>query len=526
MIFIPKKLNNESADNYIPCLFYRNPKSPNYLIFFHGNSEHIFQIEYFGLDFRSILEMNVILVEYPGYSIYIDNEPSPEKIYKDSLIIYDWINKTLKVSDNQIFVCGRSLGTSPAIYLASKRNPKSLFLISAFTSIKEIAEDKNLSMFVEKIFESIKLIKDVKCFILLIHGKIDDLISLKHSENLEKEVKNYNKNVELEIRPNMSHNDFDLKEDILNPIQNFLNKNKLKSSDIAVNNSIEETQINELFKIPKSICKLIDLKISNNSNSSNDGRILENYSKISINDENESLIVLDNEIIKNEKKIISPSLFTINSSSNSSISSAFPVKNLIAKLNSKSIITCVLGLSSMNFLSSQVNKMCHASLLLLDVESQDLEVGNQKIIPGILIEYGRYLPNMSSNEEKYTQKGLVKYHYGKEGGLRYYVKDYFEFKNKFCDKGYVILIINANKQKTFSRFIDECAPVKDKKWLNSNYSLFKQDCQTFCADAIDILKPIYNPLLIHLGPFSHEQKINACEKIIPDSILNILKKNK
>lgn len=34
LIFIPKKPNNESADNYIPCLFYRKQNSPNFLIFF------------------------------------------------------------------------------------------------------------------------------------------------------------------------------------------------------------------------------------------------------------------------------------------------------------------------------------------------------------------------------------------------------------------------------------------------------------------------------------------------------------
>ena len=42
LIFIEKNSGIQSADNYIPCLFYRNPKSSNYLIYFHGNSEHIF----------------------------------------------------------------------------------------------------------------------------------------------------------------------------------------------------------------------------------------------------------------------------------------------------------------------------------------------------------------------------------------------------------------------------------------------------------------------------------------------------
>lgn len=70
LIFISKKKNIESFDNFIPCSFYRKSNNPNLLIYFHGNSEHIFEVECYGLDFVSYLEMNVLLVEYPRYSIY------------------------------------------------------------------------------------------------------------------------------------------------------------------------------------------------------------------------------------------------------------------------------------------------------------------------------------------------------------------------------------------------------------------------------------------------------------------------
>ena len=95
LIFIEKNNKSKSADNYIPCLFYRKTTSSNFLIYFHGNSEHIFQIEYYGLDFRSFLEMNVIMVEYPGYSLYMDNNPGPNTFLSDSLIVYDWKKKLL-----------------------------------------------------------------------------------------------------------------------------------------------------------------------------------------------------------------------------------------------------------------------------------------------------------------------------------------------------------------------------------------------------------------------------------------------
>ena len=67
LIFIKKKEDPHTDNDYIPCLFYRKKESKNFLIYFHGNSENIFQIENYGLDFRSYLKMNILLVEYPGY---------------------------------------------------------------------------------------------------------------------------------------------------------------------------------------------------------------------------------------------------------------------------------------------------------------------------------------------------------------------------------------------------------------------------------------------------------------------------
>ena len=256
LIFIEKKNINQSDDNYIPCLFFRNPKSSDYLIFFHGNSEHIFQIEHYGLDFRSYLDMNVIMVEYPGYSIYPYENPDSNIIFQNSLIVYDWIKNKFKISDEQIFVCGRSLGTSTAIYLSSQRKPKALFLISAFTSIKNVGKDFKLSYFVEGIFNSYRYITNISCPILFIHGKKDPLINYHHSIELYNEIKKINNFVEIIFHENMTHNDFIVKDDIINPINDFINKHNLKSNKSNIDFSEEE--LNELYKIPLSISKLIE----------------------------------------------------------------------------------------------------------------------------------------------------------------------------------------------------------------------------------------------------------------------------
>ena len=297
LIFIKKNTETHSAGDYIPCLFYRNKESHNFLIYFHGNSENVFQIEYIGLDFRSYLEMNVILVEYPGYFLKTNNNNSdPNIIFSDSLLVYDWIKSTFQVSDNQIFVCGRSLGTSPSIYLSSHRNPKALFLISAFTSIKKVGEDKFLSIFLEKIFKSIDYIANVKCPILLIHGEKDKLISYKHSEQLWQKAKERNNNVKCFLIPNMDHNNFNLKEDIIDNIIEFCSSKKL----LTHKNITNDKYINEnkdIHIIPLEIKKLIEVYVFDINELEIEKKFKKNNASILMNFNNDKIILLNGSII-------------------------------------------------------------------------------------------------------------------------------------------------------------------------------------------------------------------------------------
>ena len=257
IIYIEKEGNNSSPENYIPCMLYRNYKSKNIMICFHGNSEDIFSTEKYGLDFRSYLNMNVLFVEYPGYSLYMDKDPESEKIFSDSLIVYEWVKSKLNFSEAQIFILGRSLGTSPAIYLTSQKNPKALFLVSAFTSMKDIGESKGVSSFLEEIFNSIKYIGKVKCKVLLIHGEKDSLIPCQHSEKLCDEVNKFHENnAFVEKRPNMTHNDFDFKNDIIVQIDNFI------KTHIQYDNKDYDTKILEELKFepPAPIKKIIESK--------------------------------------------------------------------------------------------------------------------------------------------------------------------------------------------------------------------------------------------------------------------------
>ena len=333
LIFIEKNSGIQSADNYIPCLFYRNPKSSNYLIYFHGNSEHIFQIEYYGLDFRSYLDMNIIIVEYPGYSIYPCEDPESNIFFNNALIVYDWIKNRFQASDDQIFVCGRSLGTASAIFLSSKRKPKALFLISAFTSLKNIGKDFWMSYFVEQIFNSYRYISNISCPTLFVHGKKDSLINYHHSEQLLEEMKTTNNNlVLLKLNENMTHNDYDLKEDIIFPIKDFIENNNLKS----IMNSIElsEEELNDIYKVPQPIEKIIELKLFD----------IKNFNpKTQIQAKNSLFIMksIDNNIV-----FISGSKILIYNQKNFFLDEEIDIN----KNHPKAIINCLFQMKNQNFL--------------------------------------------------------------------------------------------------------------------------------------------------------------------------------
>ena len=245
LIFIPK---NKQKTSHIPCLFIKDHTSlsKNIIIMFHGNAEDIFGAKNIGDELCQKLHMNVIIVEYPGYSIYHE-DPNTEEILNNTTLIYDFIKEKFKINDKNIFIFGRSIGTSPAIYLSSIRKPNALITISAFTSIKSVADNLVgfLKILVKERLMSIDYIKNVTCPILFIHGQKDPLIPFKETILLKN---NCDCPFEVVLPLDMTHNDFDLDMDIIEPINKFLAKNC--NIEKEKNNFDENEEIKKLFQIP------------------------------------------------------------------------------------------------------------------------------------------------------------------------------------------------------------------------------------------------------------------------------------
>ena len=187
LIFVPKAQSKNSKNDkfpkHIPCMYQQSTfieKPTNKIfIYFHGNAEDIFNATNNVGIIQSSLALNTICMEYPGYSIYYADK-SAETIEEDSLTLYDFLTNECKVNNKDIIVCGRSIGTGPATYLASKRKPGALILISPIKSLKDTAKNLigPLQFLVRDRFNNYERISDVTCPLLVIHGQKDSLIPL------------------------------------------------------------------------------------------------------------------------------------------------------------------------------------------------------------------------------------------------------------------------------------------------------------------------------------------------------------
>ena len=133
------------------------------------------------------------------------------------------------------------MGSGPTSLLACKYKPRGAILMSPYTTIKDVAKNVVggfLSMFVQEHFNNLEMMKKVKCPVLLIHGESDTLIPSAHSHKLFETLINQRDFDEVDdtdpmqfahlpfcnvvFNKAMTHNDFNLASDILNPMKEFL----------------------------------------------------------------------------------------------------------------------------------------------------------------------------------------------------------------------------------------------------------------------------------------------------------------
>ncbi|CAD8163092.1 unnamed protein product [Paramecium pentaurelia] len=213
----------------IPYVYLKNKywETNLYIIYFHGNAEDMYAAVLFMEQLMKTINANMFVIEYPGYGIYRNVQPTSILIEQDSLALYDEIKNEFKLNDDQIYIFGRSIGTGPSFYLASQRNIKGLISMSAYKSIRYIIDDfcfgcgciLNILCCLPHFFRNLERSQQIKCPIVLIHGEDDALIQSHHSQEIFENLPlNIQQQSYLIVRPRMTHNEYDIEDDIAFPI--------------------------------------------------------------------------------------------------------------------------------------------------------------------------------------------------------------------------------------------------------------------------------------------------------------------
>jgi fermentation-respiration switch protein FrsA (DUF1100 family) len=155
------------------------------LLWFHGNAGNIsHRIDMIcGL---MELPVQVFIVDYRGYG-RSEGSPSERGLYLDARGAWDYLTLERKIPASRIVVLGKSLGSAPAVDLASKVEPAGLIVQSGFTSAPDMAATILPflpSALLRTKMDSINKIANVACPKLFIHSPVDEVVPYKLGRRL------------------------------------------------------------------------------------------------------------------------------------------------------------------------------------------------------------------------------------------------------------------------------------------------------------------------------------------------------
>ena len=146
----------------------------------HGNAEDAAN-SLFALRYLARRGFTVACVDYPGYGLS-DGSPDEDGCYRNVHRLYDWLIEKRGFKPEDIIVDGFSIGSGPATELAATKPVGRLVLEAPFLSAPRVVT--RIRILPIDPFPNLKMIKDVKCPVLIIHGTKDSVIPHRHGKEL------------------------------------------------------------------------------------------------------------------------------------------------------------------------------------------------------------------------------------------------------------------------------------------------------------------------------------------------------
>lgn len=159
---------------------------PLAVLYLHGNAGDLNSWQHVSLDFTR-RGYHFFIVDYRGYG-KSTGVISEKGFYHDAEAAFRYVSSDLGIPADRIIIYGRSIGTGPAVELATRHRAKGLVLEAPFSSLVKLANQK-LPFLLPALtlrfrFNNLSKINRVECPILFIHGSDDRLIPPAHSRLL------------------------------------------------------------------------------------------------------------------------------------------------------------------------------------------------------------------------------------------------------------------------------------------------------------------------------------------------------
>jgi fermentation-respiration switch protein FrsA (DUF1100 family) len=166
-----------------------SPRRP-WAIYFHGNAGLLGSRRNVAR-YRLLREagFNVLAAEYRGYGASMSaGSPSEEGVHADAKAAWNYLTRSLDVDPRRIVVYGWSLGSGPAMYLATEMRPGGVITEGAFTSLPDVGAMLYpwvpVRLIMRNRFDNLSRARTLDIPWLVFHGRRDAEIPFAHAERL------------------------------------------------------------------------------------------------------------------------------------------------------------------------------------------------------------------------------------------------------------------------------------------------------------------------------------------------------
>jgi len=182
-----EKIKIRTQDNIQLVSWYHKKNLNKYktILFLHGNAgsleNRIHKINHF-----KDMNINFLIIAWRGFSGN-EGKPTEKGLYEDARSAVRWL-KSNGVGENNIIIYGESLGTGVATEIAQNKNFAGVILESPFTSMVDTGKDKYpylpVKLLLKDKYESDQKIKNIKSPVLIMHGKVDNIVPFHMGEKM------------------------------------------------------------------------------------------------------------------------------------------------------------------------------------------------------------------------------------------------------------------------------------------------------------------------------------------------------